>query len=172
MRMEAGLDTGPVYTLERTRIDPDETAAALAARLAERGAALLCKVLDALERGTAQAVDQQGEVTYASRLEKSEARLNFSLDAAGLARRIRAFNPRPLAWCEAGGERLRLLKARAVDAPVHDPVGTIVAVGAAGLDIATGKGLLRVSQMQRAGRRPQPAIQVARGWKWQGLRLT
>ena len=171
MRMEAGLDTGPIYALDRTRIGPEEIAGALTARLAERGATLLCLVLEALERGEARAVGQQGEATYAPRLEKSEARLDFTLDAADLARRVRAFNPRPLAWCEAGGERLRLLGARAIDASVHDPVGTIVAVGAEGLDVATGRGLLRVREMQRAGRRPQLAIRVARGWKWQGLRL-
>ncbi len=171
MRMTGELDAGPVYRSLRVPIGAQETAGELSARLARRGAELLLETLDALIAGEARARAQRGEPTYAARLTVAEARLDFTQSAGALARRVRAFNPRPVAWCECGGERLRLLRAEAVAAPAANPPGTIVAAGERGLDIATGEGLLRVTELQRAGRKPALAAAFARGQRWVGRRL-
>lgn len=171
MRMEAGLDTGPLYRVERTAIGVGETAGELSARLAELGAALLLEVLAALAEGRARTEAQRGEASYATRLSSAEARLHFTEPASVLARRIRAFNPRPGAWCVCGGERLRLLRAEMLAERAEGPPGTVVAAEAAGIDVATGEGLLRVSELQRAGRRAQEAAEFARGGRWLGRRF-
>lgn len=171
MHMEAGLDTGPLYRVERTAIGAQETAGELSARLAELGSVLLLEVLAALAEGRARAEPQRGEAIYAARLSSAEARLHFTESATALARRVRAFNPRPGAWCTCEGERLRLLRAEAFPGKAEVPSGTIVTAGAAGVDIATGEGLLRVSELQRAGRRVQGAAEFARGGGWIGRRF-
>lgn len=171
MRMVEALDAGPVYARETVSIGGRETAGELSARLARRGACLLLETLEALESGSAIAREQAGEPSYARRLQVAEARLDFTRPASELARRVRAFNPRPVAWCESGGERLRLLRAEAVEGRAGADPGTVVAAGRAGLDIATGRGCLRVSELQRAGRRVQNAATFCRGGNWVGRRL-
>ncbi|MGH8161226.1 MAG: methionyl-tRNA formyltransferase [Gammaproteobacteria bacterium] len=171
MRMTDELDAGPIYRHLQVPIGVHETAGELSDRLAEAGAELLLETLAALAAGKAQATPQRGEPNYAARLTVAEARLDFAQSAEALARRIRAFNPRPVAWCECDGERLRLLRAEALGEKVANPPGTIVAVGESGLDIATGEGLLRITELQRAGRKPLPAADFARGQSWMGRRF-
>ncbi|MDN5863803.1 MAG: methionyl-tRNA formyltransferase [Gammaproteobacteria bacterium] len=171
MRMVETLDSGEVYGLDTVAIKERETAGELSARLAGRGAALLLETLDALESGKADARAQQGEATYARRLEVGEARLDFTQPARLLARRVMAFNPRPVAWCEMDGERLRILRAMALDEPAGGAIGTVVTAGKSGLDIATGQGRLRVTELQRAGRKVQGADTLSRSGDWAGRRL-
>ncbi len=171
MGMDAGLDTGPLYRVERVAIGANETAGELSARLADLGARLLLDVLAALAIGDARVQAQCGEASYAERLSSTEAKLDFAESAMALARRIRAFNPRPGAWSVCAGERLRLLRAEARPQRVEAAPGTIIAAGEAGLDIATGDGLLRVGELQRAGRRAQSAAEFARGQRWTGRRF-
>ncbi|WP_081136608.1 methionyl-tRNA formyltransferase, partial [Halomonas sp. BC2] len=112
MQMDAGLDTGAMLHEVRTPITPRTTGGDLHDRLAIQGANALIHVLDNLDNGSLQATAQPDEgVTYAAKLSKAEAELDFSQPAEQLARKIRAFNPWPVAWCALGNDRLRLLMA-------------------------------------------------------------
>ncbi|MGH8126994.1 MAG: methionyl-tRNA formyltransferase [Gammaproteobacteria bacterium] len=169
MQMDAGLDTGSVYRLARTPTGRRETAGELSERLAQRGAELLLEVLTALAAGTARSVPQTGTASYAARIATAEAHLDFSLSAQELERRVRAFNPRPGAWAECAGERVRILRAEAL--PVHGSVsaGRVMEVSAAGIDVACGEGCLRLLELQRPGRRTQTVAEQVRGRDWRGL---
>ncbi|RUR52899.1 methionyl-tRNA formyltransferase [Vreelandella populi] len=114
MQMDAGLDTGAMLHEVRTPITERTTGGDLHDRLAIQGATALINVLDELAQGTASAIPQPEEgVTYATKLSKAEAELDFTQPAQALARKIRAFNPWPVAWCQLGDDRLRLLMANA-----------------------------------------------------------
>ncbi|MGQ0502844.1 MAG: methionyl-tRNA formyltransferase [Panacagrimonas sp.] len=166
MRMDAGLDTGPMLLRESLPIAPGTTAGSLQDQLAVLGARMIVAALERLDDPSFVAIDQPREgVTYASKLSKDEARLNFSLAAPELVRRIHGYNPMPGAWCELGGERIKLLRATSGpnEGATREP-GEIAALGPAGLDIATGSGVLRVIELQRPGGRPA-APQIAFGGK-------
>lgn len=169
MRMEAGLDTGPLYRMEPTPVDPGETAGELSGRLARRGAELLLEVLDDLAASRARAMPQEGEPSYAHRFSRVDARLDFTRPARELARRVMAFNPRPGAWAECAGERVRILRAAALPGGTPAPAGQILATGTEGIDVACGDGILRVLELQRPGKRPAMAADLARGRDWTGL---
>jgi methionyl-tRNA formyltransferase len=139
MRMEAGLDAGPVLLQEEIAIGAEETAGELSARLAARGAALVLRTLDELAAGTLAAVAQrEEEVTYAPRLTRESGRADWSLPAAALADRLRAFTPWPGVWSTLRGEAVKLVAARPIDAAavprVAAAAGTPVAVAAAPVD--------------------------------------
>lgn len=156
MQMEKGLDTGPVYAQRRTPIGPAETGGELTARLAVLGADLLLEVLGALATGTVQAQPQPATgVTYARKLEKREAAIDWSQTARQLACRVRAFDPWPVAETLLGGNSLRIWAAQDLGdaAPVATP-GTVVGLSAAGIDVATGSGTLRLIRIQASGRKP------------------
>lgn len=163
MQMEKGLDTGPVYAVRSTPIDATDNAGMLTARLAQIGAQLLLEVLDAIAAGTARAVAQPAlGVTYARKLEKGEALLDFALPAADLARRVRAYNPWPVAETRLAGQTLRLWEAAAVDGPGAAP-GEVVALSPTGIVVATGSGCLRITRLQAAGRKPVTAAEFLNG---------
>jgi methionyl-tRNA formyltransferase len=163
MRMAAGLDTGPVYASATLPIGPRDTAATLSRALAAQGARLLLEVLVQLEAGTARAVPQPDEgVTYAHKLDKREARLDWAEDAARLDRRVRAFQPWPVAETIWRGAQLRIHEAEPLGLPTDAAPGSIVAVGSAGVDVATGAGLLRLLRLQLAGRNVVTAAEFAR----------
>ena len=178
MQMETGLDTGPVWAERQTPIGGHETAGELHDRLAALGAGLLVEVLHHLESGTGPAspVAQPEEgVTYARKIEKAEALLDFSGAAVDLDRRIRAFNPVPGASCECRGERLKVWRAE--PGPGTEPAtlpGTVLASDPQrGLCVACGRGSLWLREVQRAGARRQPAEGLVRsGWLRVGDRLT
>lgn len=172
MRMEAGLDSGPVLHTVRTPIPPDETGGELRARLAELGALALIEALTLLDGGAAQPVRQNdAEATLAPKLTRDEERLDWSQPAALLARRIRAFDPTPGAWTEIRGKSVKLFGPRIVDLdgnrnaaigavpsaishlPSGDGVkpGTVLAAGDQ-LRIATGAGAIEVCDVQPAGK--------------------
>jgi methionyl-tRNA formyltransferase len=156
MRMDEGLDTGPVMLSLTTPIDADDTAGSLHNRLAELGAEVLSDALTLLRAGmrpTAQSQAAAG-ATYARKLEKSEARLDWNEPAIVLDRKVRAFDSWPIAEAMVGGERLRLLEAQALAAVPNAAPGTILAASREGLDIACGEGVLRVTLVQREGGRP------------------
>ncbi|MDF1585664.1 methionyl-tRNA formyltransferase [Marinimicrococcus flavescens] len=159
-QMEEGLDTGPVYAMEPVPIGPQTTAGDLHDRLAATAAAMLPGVLEGLEAGTLRAVPQPEQgVIYAHKIRKEEARLDLARDAVELDRQIRAFSPTPGSWCEARGERLLLLEAEPVDGS-GEP-GTVLERP---LTVACGRGALRVTRVQRAGRRPMSAEELQRGF--------
>lgn len=141
MQMDAGLDTGAMFTEVRTPITPRTTGGDLHDRLAIQGAHALISVLDDLAAGPVEATPQPAEgVTYAAKLSKAEAELDFDQPAHQLASKIRAFNPWPVAWCALGDERLRLLMASVEEGehPACAP-GTLLDHGDDHLRIACGK---------------------------------
>jgi len=160
MRMDEGLDTGPMLMREVLPIGPDATAETLHDALAERGAALLVKALDGLAAGALAAVPQPAEgASYARKLERAEGRLNWNEPAEALARRVRAFAPWPGAFIEHAGERIKVLKAVAV-AGAGAP-GTALDDA---LTIACGAGALRLLLVQRAGKAPMETAAFLRGF--------
>jgi methionyl-tRNA formyltransferase len=157
MRMDAGLDTGPVLACQATPIGPEETAGSLHDRLAEIGAALMVKTLGA---GAFAATPQpDAGVTYAAKIDKAEARMDWTRSAAALGAHVRGLSPLPGAWCEITGERVKLLEARP-----GDGAGAPGEVLDDALLIACGSGALRLITLQRAGRGPMDAATFLHGF--------
>lgn len=153
MKMEKGLDTGPVLLRANTDIRPAETGGELTERLSGMGAQVLGDGLGLLRIGllpSARVQDEDG-VTYARKLEKHEAKLDWSETAVQLADKVRAFNPWPIAEAMLAGERVRIHGAVAVPGGEGVAPGTIVGATREGLDVATGHGLLRIRVLQREG---------------------
>ena len=159
-QMEAGLDTGPVYAMRALPIGAATTAPELHERLAELAAAMLPAVVSGIAAGTLAAMPQPAEgVIYAAKIARAEGRLDFSEPAAQIERRLRALNPQPGCWCEARGERLTLLRGTVV--PGTGAPGTVIE---APLTVACGDGALRVTLVQRAGRRAMGPEELQRGF--------
>jgi len=159
MRMEEGLDTGPVLMAERVAVD-HKTYGELHDELARLGADLMVRALAALERGSLSQRPQAADgATYAKKIAKEEARIDWARPALEIDCLIRGLSPQPGAWCETRGERLKILYA--VPAEANGTPGDV-------LDnrfmIACGEGALRIARVQRAGRGPQEAQEFLRGF--------
>ncbi|MBY8964526.1 methionyl-tRNA formyltransferase [Algiphilus sp. NNCM1] len=162
MQMEAGLDTGPIWRRAATPISESDTAATVHDRLAELGAREVVAALPQVAEGRYQPEAQpEAGVTYARKLDKAEARIDWRDDAATIARRIRAFNPVPGAWSCCGDARVRMLDARALATLSGEAPGTVLEHDAEGVVIATGDAALRLLCVQWPGGRPQEARVVA-----------
>lgn len=158
MQMDAGMDSGPVYMRVRTPIAPDDTGGSLHDRLAELGAQVLAEGLQRASRGERLTTTPQSSegVTYAHKLDKAEAKLDFTRSAAELERKVRAFDPWPVAEAEIAGERVRIWQAKSWDQVPRtgdQQPGGIIAASKHGIDIACGEGVLRILKLQRAGGR-------------------
>ncbi|MRH02506.1 methionyl-tRNA formyltransferase [Xanthomonas sontii] len=153
MQMEAGLDTGPVLLSQRTPIGADETGGQLHDRLAALGAQVLADGLGLLRAGLRPVAQPQPEagVTYAHKLDKAQARLDWQQPAAQLARQVRAFDPWPVAEAMLAGERVRVHGAIALDLAHAQQPGTVLTASKQGIDIACGQGALRLRVLQRDG---------------------
>lgn len=153
MQMDAGLDTGPVILRQTTPIKETDTAGLLHDRLAELGAQVLADGLGLLRAGIRPIPTPQPAegVTYAHKLDKAEARLDWSQPAVVLARKVRAFMPWPIAEATVAGERLRIHGALALDLDHQAAPGTLLAASRQGLDMACGAGALRLRVVQREG---------------------
>ena len=153
MQMEAGLDTGPVLLHQSLPIQAGDTGGQLHDRLAELGAQVLSDGLGLLRAGIKPVARPQPEagVTYAHKLDKAEARLDWGDDAQALARTVRAFNPWPIAEATLAGERVRIHGAIALPDNQGRAPGTLLAASREGIDIACGQGALRLRVLQREG---------------------
>jgi methionyl-tRNA formyltransferase len=152
MQIEPKLDTGPVYQCLATPIEPDDTAGSLHDRLSGLGARALRNCLDMLAANTlpAPVAQDDSRAVYAAKLSKAEAQLDWNLPAAVLERRVRAFNPWPVAWCEMNGERLRIWKAGVVDDAGDCKPGELYA-GRRQLLVGTADKALKIQELQRPG---------------------
>jgi methionyl-tRNA formyltransferase len=164
MRMQQGLDTGPVCLAEQIAIGADQTAGELHDVLAQRGASLMVRALAALERGSLDCTPQADDgVTYAKKIDKAEAHIDFNADARDVHNRIRGLSPFPGAWFEAGadGKRERIKVLRAVVVEASGAPGMVLDDQ---LTIACGTGAVRFIELQRAGKTPMRAADVLRGF--------
>ncbi len=158
MQMEAGLDTGPVLAEARTPIGPEDTAATLHDRLAGLGADLIVQTLADLATLTPTPQPENG-ITYAAKITKHEARIDWTRPAEEIDRKIRGLSPFPGAWCEINGERVKLLMSSLADGQGHP--GEALEDN---LTIACGDGAIRLLRLQRAGRSAQSADEMLRGF--------
>jgi len=156
MQMDSGLDTGPLLLQRPVPIADSDTGGSLREKLATLGAALLLEAIEGLAAGTLHARPQpQSGVTHAAKISKAEARIDWARDAIDIEREIRAFNPWPIAVTALAAEPLRILAGRAEPGSPEraSPPGCIVSVDADSMLVACGRGALRVSEVQRPGRR-------------------
>jgi methionyl-tRNA formyltransferase len=156
MQMEAGLDTGPVLLRQSTPIGAEETTADLHDRLSVIGAALILQALDQLPLPATP--QPETGVTYASKIDKSESRIDWARPAPEVDRQIRGLSPFPGAWCQIGSERVKLLRSRL--AAGQGAPGQVLH----GLTIACGTGAVEITQAQREGKRPASAADFLRGF--------
>jgi methionyl-tRNA formyltransferase len=176
MQMDAGLDTGPMLLKRSIPIEPDESAGSLHDRLAALGSKAVRDAIDCLTSGTVVPQPQpEAGATYAAKLEKSEARIDWTARAVEIERQVRAFNPWPVAETTYEGEQLRVLKARAemAESPRLEgqPPGTIVSVSERALLVQCGMGRLAIREVQRPGKRPVSAGDFANTAPLLGRRL-
>ncbi len=156
MAMEAGLDTGPVLLREATEIGPEDTTGDLHDRLSAMGARLIVEALARLNDLTPRPQPAQG-VTYAEKIDKAEARIDWTRPAVEVDRAIRGLSPFPGAWCEIGGDRARLLRSRLAEG--SGAPGEVLF----GLTVACGDGAVKILQAQRPGKRAMAADEFLRG---------
>src|SRR6056297_2700377 len=160
MRMEAGLDTGPVLLREATPIGAEDTTGDLHDRLSAMGARLIVETLARRDRLVAEPQPEDG-VTYAAKIDKAEARIDWSRPAAGIDRQIRGLSPFPGAWCEIGAERVKLLRSRLLPERAEASPGTVL--GSALKVVCGDGGVVELTELQRQGKRPVAAADFLRG---------
>jgi methionyl-tRNA formyltransferase len=163
MQMDSGLDTGPVLMQEKIPILEDDTTGTLRDRLAELGAKLIVQALDALEAGGIRATPQPAEgVTYAAKLGRGEARVDWRESAVSVNRRVRAFNPSPGADARVRGVDLKIW--RCATAAGRGAPGEVLGAGSGGLCVACGEGALVVAELQRSGGKRLRIAEFLRGF--------
>jgi methionyl-tRNA formyltransferase len=173
MQLDAGLDTGPILLERRRPIGRHETAGDLHDALAELGAVALLEAIDGITSGALVPRAQPGDgASYAPKIEKAEAKLDWAAHVDDLDRRIRAFHPWPIAETSFAGESLKLLRASVVDPGAREAApGTVLGLADDGLRVACGMGVLAVRELQRPGKRPTSARDFANAVRLTGLRF-
>ncbi len=157
MQMDEGLDTGDMLLKRHTTISASDNAQTLHDRLAQLGAEALMETLQQIETGTLRPEPQDDtEATYAEKLQKSEATINWNMPAHQILRQINAFNPWPVAQTQWNGEVVRIRSASLADTSSNAAPGCSETITAQGIDIATGEGVLRVLELQLPGKRSMP----------------
>ena len=184
MRMDAGLDTGPMLATREIDIGAVDTAKTVHDQLARLGAELIGETLNALKEGRVREMPQPSEgVTYAEKINKAEALIDWREEAVQVWRRVRAFNPWPIAETRLNGAQLRIWDAEMRDSPMTWPSasgaatvpgtepGTVLAATRDGIDVACGRGVLRILRLQLAGRKPLFAREFIKGLRLDGARF-
>ena len=176
MLMDVGLDTGPMLLKQEIPIESTDTGGSIHDRLSVSGASALLEALEGYSAGTLKPIPQPAEgVTYASKIEKSEALLDWHRDALELDRQVRAFNPWPVAETRLEGEQLRVFGTAVLEGlnstEIGTEPGTITAVSDSGVVVQCGRGQLALQQLQRPGRRAVPAADFIRGMPLTGRRF-
>ncbi len=169
MQMEEGLDTGPMLLVERVHIGADDTTGSLHDKLAALGGAMIVDALRRMKVGDLPAtVQPDAGVTYAAKISKEEAALDFTLPADVIARKVRAFNPFPGAHAQVGGVTVKIWGAEAVDGVGAAP-GTVVSADVQrGIVVACGTGGLRLTQLQKPGGKRLEAAEFLKGFPLEG----
>ena len=162
MQMDAGLDTGAMLLRETLPIAPQDTTASLHDKLADVGGTMIVNALHALNTLTAETQPEAG-VTYAHKIEKAEAAVDWRDSAQVIQRRVRAFDPFPGAQAQLGGETIKLWAAEALPGERIGEPGQVLAVGADGILVQTGEGALRLTELQRPGGKRLAAAEFLRG---------
>ncbi|WP_036176756.1 methionyl-tRNA formyltransferase [Massilia sp. 9096] len=171
MEMEEGLDTGPMLLMERIAITDTDTTGSLHDKLAALGGRMIVEALRKMEAGDLQAEPQpETGVTYAAKISKDEAKLDFALPADMLARKVRAFNPFPGAQAQAGASTIKIWNAQ--PAGGSGAPGTVLAADANGIVVACGEGALRLTELQKPGGKRLPAAEFLKGFSFDGLSLS
>jgi methionyl-tRNA formyltransferase len=174
MRMEAGLDTGPMLISRQADIGLRDNAQTVHDKLSGLGADLILESLAALAAGTAHEVPQPADgVTYAEKISKAEAPIDWQHAAGQISRQVRAFNPWPIAQTQFNGEALRIWDAETIDlhfagAGRDVKPGTVLAATGEGIDVACGSGVLRILRLQLPGRKPLTAQEFLQGQRLTG----
>lgn len=176
MQMDAGLDTGDMLYKLSCPIEPDDTSATLYHKLAKLGPKGLLDTLTLISEGNIKPEKQhESDVTYAEKLSKQEAQLNWNLSAKQLERCIRAFNPWPVSYFEVKGELVKVWQANVISEMHNQPVGTILKVNKQGICIATQEGALNMTVLQPAGKKPMSAqdlLNSRKDWFVEGQKLS
>ena len=161
MQMDAGLDTGPVISVARCAIEATDTSGSVYQKLSALGAPTLLAALEKLASGVAVAEQQDdSQSTYASKIDKAEALIDWATPAEILARKVRAFNPLPATFSHIGGERVKIWAASANTVDSGQAVGTIVAASDQGILVQTASGQLLISEIQLAGKSKMPVSEL------------
>ena len=164
MQMEAGLDTGPVLARHTVDIGPHDTGGTLHDALASLGSAHVVDTLNALEAGHLSPDPQDhAQATYAAKLSKAEAQIDWTRSAAEIDRQVRAFNPWPVAASPLAGKPVRVFACRPLNLPTPEPVGTIISADADAICVATGQGVLGITELQWPGGKRLTAAQAVNG---------
>lgn len=158
MQMDAGLDTGDMLYKLACPIEPSDTSATLYEKLAKLGPQALLETLTLMNQGKIKPEkQQQSQATYAEKLSKQEAKLDWNLSAIQLERCVRAFNPWPVSYFEVNGEPIKVWQAQVMATQHNQPVGTILQADKKGICIATSDGALNITILQPAGKKPMSA---------------
>ena len=175
MQMDVGLDTGAMIRKVSCTIASDETSASLYDKLAELGPQALVDTLDAMAAGdTTAEVQDDALANYAQKLSKEEARIDWSMEAVAIERCIRAFNPWPISWFEVADQTIKVWQAEVIDSDHGQPVGTLLKADKQGIDVATGKGVLRLLTLQPPGKKAMSVpdlLNSRRDWFEPGTQL-
>ncbi len=169
MGMEEGLDTGPMMLIERVAIEDFDTTGSLHDKLAALGGTMIVEALRRMERGELASTPQpEAGVTYAAKISKDEAKLDFALPALALWRKVRAFNPFPAAQGMVNGTAIKIWKAELADDRGNAAPGTVLSADAQGIVVACGEGTLRLLELQKPGGKRLAAAEFLKGSPLEG----
>jgi len=166
MQMDEGMDTGPILLQKKTGIGPEETADILAGRLSILAAGILREGIPSLERGELTPVPQDDSLaTYAPILRREDGRIDWSMEARQIANRVHGFSPWPGTYSTLAGKRILITSALALPAPLGGKPGEVLSAGDGKMDIACGKGTLRILTLKPEGKREMTASEFLAGYR-------